>query len=124
MYLKSSGFSYVLALPPSSLLVRVDKSLDRAVIGSLYIVREKTGGQLSRPPMIGNTFTADSLPTAGLITAVASFLILLYTAFSHSLSSLFLFSERLHPSPRSFVLFIPPGVQRHILFSSIPGVLK
>jgi len=114
-----------LLLPrPSFFLKGSDKCFNGAVIGSLYIVREKTGGQLSRPPMIGNTFTADSLPTAGLITAVAFFLILLYTAFSHSLSSLFLLSERLHPSPRPFVLLIPSEVQRHILFSSIPGVLK
>jgi hypothetical protein len=71
--------------PPSFFLKGSDKCFNGAVIGLFYIVREKTGGQLSRPPMIGNTFTADSLPTAGLITAVASFLILLYTAFSHSL---------------------------------------
>jgi hypothetical protein len=114
-----------LPLPRLSFLLKgFDKSLNGAVIGSLHIVREKTGGQFSRPPMIGNAFTADSLPAAGLITAVTSFLIFLYIAFPHSLSSLFLLGERVHPSHRRFLPFIPPEIQCDILFYSIPGTLK
>ena len=48
---------------------------DAAVIGLFYIVREKTGGQFSRLPMILNTFAADALSTAGFIGTVAPCLI-------------------------------------------------
>jgi len=69
-----------------------DESFNGAVISSFYIIREKTGWKLSHPPMIANTLTANSLSTAGLISAIALLLILIYTAFSHTLSFLSYFT--------------------------------
>ena len=71
-------FSYILPqipktpqLPAVSLPIP-DKSCNRAVIGLLGCCGEITGWQFIAPPMIGNTFTANSFPAARFIRAITS----------------------------------------------------
>src|SRR4030042_2968090 len=63
---------------------------DGAVVSSLPFRREETTRELLHFPVIGNTFTALSLPFTGFVGAVAPGFILFYIAFQHLLiSSLF-----------------------------------
>ena len=58
-------------------LVLGDESTDGTIVGTLNIVREKTGGEFLHPPMIGDTLTTFPFPRAGIISAVALCLVLL-----------------------------------------------
>jgi hypothetical protein len=75
-----SKFSFILG----------NKSPDGAVVSSLPFGSEETTRELLHFPVIGNTFTAPSLPFTGFVGAVAPGFILFYIAFQHLLiSSLF-----------------------------------
>jgi hypothetical protein len=74
---------------PGLSFVALDKSSCGSIIGSLDVIREETSRKLLHPPVILDTFTADALPAAGFITAVAVFHVFLDTAisFRHGASS-------------------------------------
>jgi len=73
-----------------NLFILGNKSPDGAVVSSLPFRREETTRELLHFPVIGNTFTALSLPFTGFVGAVAPGFILFYIAFQHLLiSSLF-----------------------------------
>jgi len=63
--------------------VSLDKSLDAAVVGLLYIIGKETGRKLSLLAMVMKAFAADALPGARLISAIAILLVLLYLTFRH-----------------------------------------
>ncbi len=73
-----------------NLFILGNKSPDGAVVSSLPFGSEETTRELLHFPVIGNTFTAPSLPFTGFVGAVAPGFILFYIAFQHLLiSSLF-----------------------------------
>jgi len=82
-------FNLFLTLPPSPpFLIGLNKTFNRAVPGLLHIIGEKTGRELSHPPVILNAVAADTLPAARFIGAVAVRLIFFNLTF-HSFSSCF-----------------------------------
>jgi hypothetical protein len=60
-----------------------NKSPDRSVVSSLPFGGEETARELLHFPVIGNTFTAPSLPVTGFISASAPGFILFDIAFEH-----------------------------------------
>jgi len=58
---------------PQALLVFVDfdESPQAAIVGPFHIIRKETGRKLFHAPVILQAFTADSLSTARVVTAVA-----------------------------------------------------
>ena len=72
------------------LLIFGDEAPDRSVVSSLPFRREETARELLHFPVIGNTFTAPSLPFTGFVGAGAPGFVLFDIAFQHLLiSSLF-----------------------------------
>ena len=67
-----------------------DEAPDRSIVSSLPFGREETARELLHFPVIGNTFTAPSLPFTGFVGAGAPGFVLFDIAFQHLLiSSLF-----------------------------------
>ena len=66
-----------------NLFILGNKSPDGAVVSSLPFRREETTRELLHFPVIGNTFTAPSLPFTGFVGAGAPGLILFYMTFHH-----------------------------------------
>jgi hypothetical protein len=64
-----------------------NKSPDRSVVSSLPFGGEETARELLHFPVIGNTFTAPSLPVTGFISAGAPGFILFDIALQHHLIS-------------------------------------
>ena len=58
---------------------------ERAVIGLFHIVWEEAGWELAPTPVILDAFAAKALSAAGLPRAIASFTVLIGTAFFHDL---------------------------------------
>jgi len=73
-----------------NLFIFGDEAPDRSVVSSLPFRREETARELLHFPVIGNTFTAPSLPFTGFVGAGAPGCVLFDIAFQHLLiSSLF-----------------------------------
>jgi hypothetical protein len=51
--------------------VALDEPLYRSIVGPFHIIWKKTGGKLFHPPVIFDTFTANTFSTARFISAVA-----------------------------------------------------
>lgn len=63
--------------------VALDEPLYGTVVGPLHVFGEIAGRHLARLPMVSYALAANSLPGAGLISAVAVRLVLLDFAFFH-----------------------------------------
>jgi len=66
-----------------NLFILGDKFTDGAIVSSLFFGCEEAPGKLLHFPVIGNTFTAPSLPFTGFVGAGASGFILFDIAFEH-----------------------------------------
>jgi hypothetical protein len=71
-------------LTSNSVFVDLDESPQRAVIGSLDIIRKETGWKLIRAPVILDAFAADALPAAWFIRTVAFLQVLFAVTFFHA----------------------------------------
>jgi len=60
-----------------------DEPLHGPVISSLYLSREVACRKLARIPVVLYAFTADALPGARLVGAVATGLVVAYLTFAH-----------------------------------------
>jgi len=63
--------------------VNLDESIQRTVVCSFNIIREKAGRKLFHAPVVPDAFAAGSLPAARLPAAVAVLEILFALAFFH-----------------------------------------
>ncbi len=66
-----------------NLFILGDESPDGTVVSSLSLRREETARELLHFPVIGNTFTAPSLPFTGFVGAGAPGFVLFDIAFEH-----------------------------------------
>ena len=66
-----------------------NKSPDRSIVSYLPFGSEEAPGKLLHSPVIGNTFTAPSLPVTGFVGAGATGFVLFDMAFQHLLISFF-----------------------------------
>ena len=76
-----------------NLFILGNKSTDRTVVSSLPFGSEETTRELLHFPVIGNTFTALSLPFTGFVGAVAPGFVLFDIAFEHQSQILLFKSE-------------------------------
>jgi len=73
-----------------------DEAFQRAVVGSLHIVRKKASGKLPHLPVVLDTLAAESLAAARFISAIAPLEV------SLEIFALFLFHNRLLAHKRVF----------------------
>ena len=101
-----------------NLFIFRDEAPDRSVVSSLPFRREETTRELLHFPVIGNTFTAPSLPFTGFVGAVAPGFVLFDIAFEHQSQSL-LFKSQLGGFEGSSEKMIPQMIVL-IFFYSTP----
>jgi len=104
-----------------NLFIFRDEAPDRSVVSSLPFRREETTRELLHFPVIGNTFTAPSLPFTGFVGAVAPGFVLFDIAFEHQSQSL-LFKSQLGGFEGSSEKMIPQMIVL-IFFYSTPWSL-
>ena len=68
------------------------ETVERAVKGLFYIIREGAGGQLVEPEVIGDALAAPALSGAGFVGAVTFGFVCVYIAFHKTITSMYIAS--------------------------------